>query len=279
MKLKIFTLSTLFLFFSIKTTAQVTHAPASNIVDITFLISDNNDDLTFVLTHEDEYLISTELDLVFRINLNDQSELDMVGFFGLQYDIYRVSLDGLLRQHIRGVTVPVIIPPVRKKRVRSSESEEYPFEIRDQTDLVQANYEVKMNLVKYHTRADYLANNENYTAYTRIGFLLIATVNHITSSRNAPDLPSLIAYPNPTLNELVIEYSKTTPKNNFSQNVPVEVVIFNDKGIKVSTHTLTVVSGNNRMSYQLNTSHLPKGMYFCQIKRGEKTEVKTILKE
>jgi hypothetical protein len=277
MKLKIFTLSTLFLFFSIKTTAQITHAHATNIVDITFLISDNHDELTFELAHKDEYLISSELDLVFRINLDYRSVQEMLGFFGLQYKIYKLSPNGF-RQLIRGVTVPVIIPPVRKNRTRiSSDSEEYPFEFLDEIVLEQTNYDVKMNLVKFHTRADYLANNDNYTMYPRISFPLIHIVNDIDT--NTPDSSSLIAYPNPSINEVIIDYANATIENNSSQNLPVEVVIFNDKGIKVSTHTLIGISRNSRTSYQLNISHLPKGMYFYQIKRGDKTEVKTIIKK
>ncbi|MBC8755181.1 T9SS type A sorting domain-containing protein [Kordia sp. YSTF-M3] len=273
MKLKIFTLSTLFLFFSIKTTAQLTHAPSTNIVDITFLISDHHDELTFELTHKNEYLISSELDLVFRINLDYQSVQEMVGYFGLQYKIYKLSPDGF-RQLIRGVTVPVVIPPVRKNRTRvSSESEEYPFNIYDAIVLEPTNYDVKMNLVKFHTRADYLANNDNYTMYPRISFPLVHVADLLTN-RNAPDSSSsLITYPNPSINEVIIDYANTT------QNLPVEVVIFNDKGIKVSAHTLIGVSGNSRTLYQLNVSHVPKGMYFYQIKRGDKTEVKTIIKK
>jgi hypothetical protein len=278
MKLKIFTLSTLFLFFSIKTTAQLTHAPTNNIVDITFLISDNFEELTFELTHKDEYLIAPELDLIFKINLEYRSDQEMVGYFGLQYQIYEVSPSGI-RRLIRGVTVPVIIPPVRKNRTRvSSESEEYPFEIQDETPLRQANYDVKMNLVKFDSREDYLANSDNYIVFPRINFPLLG----ITDSevpRNASNATTLITYPNPSVNEVIIDYANVITKNNSSQNLPIEVVIFNDKGIKVSTHTLIGVSEKNRMLYQLNISHLPKGMYFYQLKRGEKTEIKTIIKE
>ncbi len=85
----------------------------------------------------------------------------------------------------------------------------------------------------------------------------------------------MVAYPNPSIDHLTIEYINTT-----NENAPLEVVIFNDKGVQVSQHTLINSSiETNSSIYNLDTSHLQNGTYYVQLSLGGKTQVKTIIKE
>lgn len=281
MNSKIFTLTTLFLFFIIKISAQNANAPIDNIVDINFSVTDGINGQYFAITSEGEHFLPSGSDFIFRINLDNSSEEDTVSYFGIQYTLTKLLADGTPGQVLRGITAPVLIPPVKKKKSRVDiRLEEYPFPIPEKHILLNIKYEVKMNLVKYHSREDYLDEETlNYDILPAINFDLNASL-YTTAFENSLNSFSISAYPNPSTNFVTFDYTSEAIEHAILQQRLLDVTIFNDKGIKVSQHSLTSASAKaNSISYNLDTSHLPKGRYYFQLLHGGKTQVKTILKK
>lgn len=281
MKLKTFTLTALFLFFLIKINAQNPYASTDNIVDINFLVTDGINGQNYEITSENEHYVPSGSNFIFRINLDNSSIEDSVNYFGIQYTLTKLLSDGTPGEILRGITAPVLIPPVKKKKAREGiRPEEYPFLIHGKHTLLNIRYEVKMNLVKYRSRYDYLNETNGYDRLLPgITFYLNASFS-TAAFENSSDSFSVLTYPNPSTNFVTFDYTHEATANAVLQQRPLDVTIFNDKGIKVSQYSLANSSTKtNRVSYSLNISHLPKGRYYFQLLHEGKTQIKTILKK
>jgi len=281
MNSKIFTLTTLLFLFIIKVSAQIPYAPIDNIADVDFLVTDGINGQHFVITSENEYYLPNDTNIIFRINLDNSSQENTIGYFGIQYKLTKLLADGSPGEIIRGITTPVLIPPVKKKKTISGlRPEEYPFLIHGEHILLNTKYKVEMNLVKYRSRYDYLNETNGYDALLpAISFNLNVILGNAISE-NSSNSFFISAYPNPSTDHVTIEHVNAATKNSTSHNTPLEVIIFNDKGRKVSNHSLTNLGKKkNKTSYNLDTTHLPKGMYFFQIRHEKGTFIKTIIKK
>ncbi|WP_298509354.1 T9SS type A sorting domain-containing protein [uncultured Kordia sp.] len=285
MNLKLFTLTALFLFFVVKVSAQtadpVVPIPIDNIIDIDFSVTDGINGQHYAITTAAEHAVRSGDNFIFKINLNHNSQDSTVHYFGIQYTLERLFADGT-REIIRGITAPVLIPPVKKKngnfevRIHDIRAEAYPFLIHGTHTLQNIRYEIKMNLVKYDSRADYINETNNYTR-------IEPAINFILDASNFPipgDVVSLRTYPNPSIDHVIIEQTTIATENTIAQNSPLEVVIFNDKGIKMNQLSLAHNSKKaNSTLYTVDVSHLQKGMYFFQFSQGNNTQVKTVIKK
>jgi len=276
MKLKFYTLTTFCLFFMLKVNAQITDpvSSISNEIDLKLLVKDSPHGQTFSLQSEKYHDVFHEINsITYNISLDYQSSQQITSYFGLKCHFDKINnVDPIApADPILTATAPVIIPPIKKKKreVRGY-SETYPHLAKIIYRLHSENYKVTIELLKYNTFEDYIAKNDNYIVNTSKVIYLDARHNISSNSEL-----SAIAHPNPSINYLTIELTQS-----MIGNIPLEVLIFNDRGIKVSQHTLTKASTpTNSALYNLDTSQLQKGTYYVQLSHGGKTQVKTIIKE
>lgn len=285
MNLKIFTLSILFLFYIGNTSAQNSSpAPVNDISDIVLRVEDVGNKQKFTLETDSIQYFTPGNGYRFRIFLDYQSEANNITYFKLQYSFAVIHSDGSIddTEPLQGITAPVIIPPVKKNTTINSfssiSSGAYPHSIQSLVPLFPRNYMVTIKLFRYHERQSYMTGNNNYnTEDIDIEYTLKPYSNPAPLGRSSFNI---ITYPNPSTNHIVFEYPNTSDKSTISKQFPIGVTIFNDKGVKISQHSLTNTSSKaNSISYSLNTSHLQKGRYYFQLSYEGKTQVKTILKE
>lgn len=277
MNLKHFTRTALLLFFCLNTTAQVTNTTVENTADIRFLIADDIQDIQYVLSPgKSSYAMNSGIPITFKISLDYRSELDFAGYFGIQYIIYKIAPNGFDRTFVKGVTVPVLIPPARKTKTRNTVKalEEYPFKILDDTALDDADYEIKMNLVKYDSQQDYNSNNYNFIPFPPFTFI-IRTVTFDQAARHGNMFRT---YPNPSANQLIFQFPTIIETSKKAKLLPIEVTLLDDNGNELSQHTLNAKLENKKAQYVLDISQLQKGRYFYQLKRGGKSYTKPFLK-
>ncbi len=277
MKMKIYTLTALCLFFFTKISAQNVDAVSSvgNQIDLTLLVKDGLYGQVFDLLAEDNHNVFHQQDMItYNISLNYQSTESTTSYFRLkcEFEVLQYTSPVIPDDFpFLGVTAPVIIPPVKKKKGETIRPlGTYPYLAEVPYRIHPRNYKVTIELLKYHTFDDYIANNDNYiVSSTKVIYL---NANH--------DMPSasevlMTTYPNPSIGHLTIEYTNTA-----TENIPLNVAIFNNKGVQISQHTLINSSTEtNNSLYNLDTSHLQNGTYYVQLSRGGKTQVKIIIKE
>ncbi|WP_298509357.1 T9SS type A sorting domain-containing protein [uncultured Kordia sp.] len=279
MNSRIFTLIPVFVLFCIaKAFTQNTHANASpstvNIINMTLLAEDSTKGLEFKFQTDDVYYATPDASIKLLIELDYQSQLKDTSFLGIRY-AFKEKDNSLPSGLTHGITAPVLIPPVRKKRpneYRPSGEPNYPFSIDTNLHLATKTYTATITLYKYRDIDDYISNG-NSKEIAEYTFDIIVSSQNSTplASRNLENSMLVKTYPNPSADHIIIEQMNTT-----AANTPLEVVIFNDKGIKVRQYRLT---STNNAPYNLNISHLQKGMYFLQLSQGNKTQVKTIVKK
>lgn len=276
MKLKIYTLTAFCLFFSVKISAQDLDTATSigNQIDLTLLVEDKPLGQKFSLHADDIHNVLALNYINYNISLNYQSGQDITSYFriGCRFDkIAYIDPANPADPFFLGTTAPVIIPPVKKKKVRVflDPSETYPFMANVIYRMNSKAYRVTIELLKYESYQDYIDGNDNYSVNaTKVIYLNVL-------DRVANRAASLITYPNPSIDHVIIKPTQTTAKNT-----PLEVTIYTDKGAKLSQHTLTTTSTDlNKVLYNLDTSHLKKGTYYFQLSHGGKTQFKTIIKE
>lgn len=278
MKFKIYTLTTLCLFFMTRTTAQGISSPSEirNQIDLTLLVEDGPSRQEFRLQAEDNHDVYHEIDMInYYISLAYQSSEDTTSYFALRCTFETLTdADGIpLVQPLMTATAPVIIPPVKKKKSEIQRAKlDYPYIATIPYRIHPRRYKVTIELLKFETYEDYIAVNNNHTVSATKIIYLDAT-HRISSERTA----IVTTYPNPTLDHLTITY---TSENAVPSTARTEVTIYNDKGIQVSQHSLVNTSTDiHKPSYTLDTSHLQRGTYYVQIMSEGKTQTKTILKE
>lgn len=276
MKMKIYTLATLCLFFFTKISAQNVDAVSSidNEIDLTLLVEDAPLGQEFRLLAEDYHDVFHEIDYInYNISLNYKSTQNVTSYFALRCHFEEILFVNPTNTDdpLKTATAPVIIPPVKKKKKEPRQvSEGYPHLAKIIYRIHPRVYQVKIELLKYKTYDDYILENDNYTVRTTK--LISINAKHDIPSNSEV---SMVTYPNPSIDHLTIELINTT-----TENLPLEVVIFNDKGVQVSQHTLVNSSTETNSSlYNLDTSHLQNGTYYVQLSHGGKTQVKTIIKE
>lgn len=277
MKMKIYTLTALCLFFFTKISAQNVDAVSSvgNQIDLTLLVKDGLYGQVFDLLAEDNHNVFHQQDMItYNISLNYQSTESTTSYFRLkcEFEVLQYTSPVIPDDFpFLGVTAPVIIPPVKKKKGENIRPiGTYPYLAEVPYRIHPRNYKVTIELLKYHTFDDYMANNNNYIVSTTKVIYLNA--NHDMPSASEV---SMVTYPNPSIGLLTIEYANTT-----TENTSLNVVIFTNKGVQISQHTLidSRTETNNSL-YNLDTSHLQNGTYYIQLSREGKTQVKTIIKE
>ncbi|MGH1386162.1 T9SS type A sorting domain-containing protein [Kordia sp.] len=180
--------------------------------------------------------------------------------------------------------MPVIIPPIKKDSVAASlesyHANNYPHIITTNYTPSETNYMVQIDLVKYDNEHDYINDFDNYTTGPSLTIHLTTSTNSSFSPEDSTDSFSVTTHPNPSTNHIVFEYPNTSDRNSISKQLPLDVIIFNNKGVKMNQYSLTSTSSKtNNISYNLNISHLQKGRYYFQLSREGKTQVKIIQKE
>ncbi|WP_420570943.1 T9SS type A sorting domain-containing protein [Kordia sp.] len=292
MNSKTFTLTALFAFFSMMLTAQTPIAPTSevpinNTLDFTILVKDGDTGQETSLVTDNIYYVLPHNDLFFNLELVYLSERDNITYYRLQCRFNQSPLGIQLDPSFFGITNPVIIPPVRKKKGTAFDSqshtyrpyETYPYKIKSDYVIRPTIYNVTVELLKYDTFFDYINDTDNYVIGPTASFRLHAqnSPTPIMETTTAKSL-AVKTFPNPSTNHVTFEYTyeaKTAP-----QKLPLDVIIYTDKGIKVSQHKLiSIDTKTNSSSYHLDTSQLQKGVYFFQLSRGNKMEIKTIVKK
>ena len=296
MKLKFFTLTTLFLFFIIKINAQndifpVPDTPISNVLDFALLVEDTNEGQEFSLLTDDLYSVLPYNDLFFNIDLQYRSEESTVTYYRLICDFDRPPsfYDPSIPDHFFGITNPVLIPPVRKKRDSDLESSVrpgrpigiYPYKVKAEYVIRPTIYKVTVTLLEYANFNDYINNSPIFTEGPKASFILFAqNTPNAVSERSTSDTFSVTTFPNPCTDFVTFKYKSEATENTISAQFPLNVTIYNDKGIQVNQHTLnSAKTKKNSIYYNLNTAHLKKGRYYFQLSHGSKTQVKTIVKQ
>ncbi|WP_298509361.1 T9SS type A sorting domain-containing protein [uncultured Kordia sp.] len=280
MKLKLFVFTTLLAFFFIlKTTAQNSTAPADNdFIDINLKVTDGSQNQDFKISTESKHSLPNKTNIAFKIHLDYLSTEDTTSYLGIQYEIFERLVDGSVGGTLKGLTAPVLIPPVRKKKSRvENKDKSFPFSIIDTTQIAaNMRYKIVMNIAKFDSQDDYEdhKNNNNNTNYEIIS-LISFDINTYTA--NAERDPFLVTIsPNPVTDYITIQHTKTSIEKSLLPKVTLEVRIFNDKGVKVSEYSLT---DTENAPYTLDISQLQKGVYHCQLSNGTETQVKTIVKQ
>ncbi|WP_298509351.1 T9SS type A sorting domain-containing protein [uncultured Kordia sp.] len=296
MNSKLFTLTALFLFFIIKINAQndiypTPDIPISNVLDFTLLVEDTANGQDFQLLTDDQYSVLPYNDLFFKIDLQYRSEIDNVTFYRLacSFDRPPSFQDPNAPDHFFGITNPVLIPPVRKKKGGKFEQVDeilrplgtYPYLAKAEYVIRPTIYKVTVKLLEYANFTDYINNSPHYTVGPTASFILFAQNSpNPTSERSTSDAFSVTTFPNPSTKFVTFKYTREASENTISAQLPLNVVIYNDKGIQVSQHTLTSAKTKiNSIYYNLDTSHLQKGSYYFQLLHRGKTQVKTIVKQ
>ena len=270
-------LTTLCLFFIVKINAQSTSSTSSvkNQIDLTLIVKDSSSGQEFSLHAQNYHDVFHQIDTItYNISLDYKSDLDITSYFRIKCVFLRIpsATDpvGFADYPMLGATAPVIIPPVKKKKREARKPFKYPYLAKVTYPIRPTNYEVAIKLLKYESYEDYIAASNNYIVKST-KTIYINAAHNLPSSRNA----SMVAYPNPSMDYLIIKHTNTSVKNT-----PLEVIIFNDKGVQVSQHTLVNSSiETNSSSYNLDTSQLQNGTYYVQLSHEGKTQVKTIIKE
>lgn len=285
MKLKYITFSAVFLFFIGTTSAQTSQFSRNNTVDITILVKDTlgvqGSQQTFEFVASETQIVHTNSNVRFRIKLDYQSSIENISYFRLYYKLTSEVNGFTIPNH--GITVPVLIPPVRKDSTRVHVNNlhlgSYPYVITTNYVPTETSYTAQFDLVKYDNELDYIYHG-THTNGPSIPVNLITNASNLPSTQSSENRFSITTYPNPSEHFVIIEHFNTSTKNIPLQKIPIRVALFNRQGIRVITHNLMPISiKNNRELYRLDITQIPKGIYFCQIQYGEKTQVKTIVKK
>lgn len=284
MKLKVFTFSALFLLIVGTIEAQISQFTRDNPVDITILAKDTivagNTQLAFDLVAPETQIIHNINAIRLKIAVNYEATTSRTSYFRLYYKITSELNGFVILNH--GTTVPVLIPPIRKDSTRVGINNPnlslYPHSINIPLSTLETttDYKLELDLVQYANQQDYLTNSNN-TEGPSLDIDLVYS-ERLSTNENSQRSSAIHTYPNPSDNFVTIAYDATD--DNPPKNIPIQLTIFNKQGIRLSNHSLVRVAlEDNKFLYNLDISHLPKGMYFCQVKYGEKTEVKTIIKK
>ncbi|QHI37757.1 hypothetical protein IMCC3317_31380 [Kordia antarctica] len=285
MKLKCITFSAVFLFFLGTTSAQTIPFSRDNTVDITILVKDTlgaqGSQQSFEFIASETQTVHTNSNVRFRVKLDYQSSVDNISYFRLYYKLTSEVNGFTVPNH--GITVPVLIPPVRKDSTRVHVNNlhlgSYPYVITTNYVPTETSYTAQFDLVKYENELDYIYHG-NHTNGPSLPVHLITNAGTLPSSQGSRNHFSITTYPNPSNEFVTIDRFNASTENIPLQKIPLQVTLFNRKGIRVISYNLMPISvKNNTELYRLDITQLPKGMYFCKIKHGKNTHVKTIVKK
>ncbi len=280
MNLKNFTLTTLFLCCVVNISAQNVQSAAYNNIDMLLTVKDSSQGQRFKLTTgTDTYYAQPFKNLIINIDLDYQSTENVTSYFGLRFKLPQGDSVGNVGTNSLGITAPVLIPPVSKKkaeRKNPSNSNTYPYTTEVEYPILPKTYNVKVKLLKYATHRDYIEETSNFMVKDSVSFSLIA--DEFTPNPN--EFVVVTTYPNPITNQITIMYAESGTQNPSAAQEPLEVAIFDNTGNPVSQHILTSTSFNDTsVSYTMDTSQLQSGTYYFQLTRAGETTVKTIIKQ
>lgn len=282
MNLKIFTLSTLFLFFIGNLNAQNPSSSSENTAEIMLSVRDVEGNQEFTLETDDLQYFTIGNEYSFKILLNYESEILTTTYYRLQYHFATLNLDGSINQSIplRGTTAPVIIPPVKKSFANEYRpiNIQYPYIVHSVVPLFPVNYSVTVSLCRYDNLHDYLGNiNGDCSRGPEVTYILLGQRANVSTHESHVN-----TYPNPSTDRVTISYTDiNTSKNTVAiRPKPIQLRIFNKNGRLISSKTITSYNvKNDELLYDVDISDLPKGMYFFEITHEKSKTVKTILKE
>jgi hypothetical protein len=279
MNLKLFTLTTLFLCCFFKGNAQIVQTGTPfNEVDLLLKVKDSADTQKFeLLTGADTYYSIPTDSLAMNIDLDYGATQNVTSYIRVKFKFTPDQIEGSVDNILRGITTPVLIPPVKKKKGegnRPLNNVGFPFTTKAGYNILNINYTVTAIALKYNTQEDYMENNiENARDVASVNFSFItAAAVPITN-----EAVVITTFPNPITDHITIKYAVGS---GGIQDVPLDVSIFDNNGIFVSQHTLT--SSNidaTSISYYLDTSQLQAGIYFFQLVRNGGTTTRTIIKQ
>lgn len=279
MNLKHFTHTVLFFLCCIFTiNAQTVDPSSSDKIDILIKVKDTPDGQNLeVSTGTDAYYITPFNNFNIRVDLDYASTQNITSYCRLKFKFIESEGIGIAGFAFRGITAPVLIPPVKKKKRegnRPVDSVEFPYSTEVEYPIAPKTYEVKMTLLKYETQKDYMEETQNFDPIHTTTFWLVAD----SPTPLANDAVVVTTFPNPITDHLTIVYA--IAPNNGAQQIPLNVTIFDHSGTQVSQHTLTSTSADaSSISYNLDTTQLQAGTYFFQLVRNGETTIKTIIKQ
>ncbi|AXG68655.1 hypothetical protein KORDIASMS9_00871 [Kordia sp. SMS9] len=280
MNLKKITLTTLFLFCIFNISAQNVQSAGYNNVDMLLTVADSLQYQKFELTTgTDTYYAKPFKNLFINIDLDYQPTENVTSYFRLEFKFTNPENVGNVGTTSLGITAPVLIPPVSKKKAERkgpSNSYTYPFTAEVEYPILPITYDVNVKLLKYATQRDYIDKTPNFKVKDSISFSLIA--EEFTPNPN--EFVVVTTYPNPITNQITIMYAESGTQNPTAAQEPLEVAIFDNTGNPVSQHTLMSTSFNDTsISYTMDTSQLQPGTYYFQLTRAGETTIKTIIKQ
>jgi hypothetical protein len=254
-----------------------------NIIPIDLIVEDDLQGAQQIkLGSNEEVNVHAEHDIYFTISLKHQSSLENVRYFRLAYLKYAQTNAATSEQQViddpqHGITTPVLIPPVRKKKVQRSQNLfVYPYHFNSNMVPRGQRYEVTMFLVEYATFEDYIDNKNVISVLGEHSFYINVLPDTALSNENSTEPFSISSYPNPMAQQFTVALrGKTTDPTS-----PLTVTLFNEQGMQVREFNLTNFTRvGNDVLYRVPVATLSKGMYYCKMQQQNKVTMKTILKQ
>ncbi|MEM6720767.1 MAG: T9SS type A sorting domain-containing protein [Bacteroidota bacterium] len=271
--------------------AQMHSSSSVNIINLDLIISDRlNGEQGVTLTSAPEIDVYAGHTIGFNINLKYQSSLANTRYFWFGYSKpikdARLSLTNQQAIDIPvddGITAPIIIPPVRKKKVsKDILTSIYPFKVKSDIIPTQIGQRFRVIVVldEYDNAKDYLLGENGKPSAVVHSFYINVLSGAAFTQESTPIEFSMSTYPNPSIDHLTIQHTYTTPLSAPIQPTPIKVIIYNDQGIFISEHTVASTTTNvNSTLYRIDTTHLVAGTYYFKLIHDGKITVKTVIKQ
>ncbi|MEM6687456.1 MAG: T9SS type A sorting domain-containing protein [Bacteroidota bacterium] len=290
MKLKCIKSTLMFLLFVGIAYSQINNVTPVNIIDLDLIVKDvgNNEQQT-IISSEPVINVYAGHVVYFRLNLKYESSLPTTRYYWFGYDAPKNSIGQVpAGTHIvdiptdNGITAPILIPPVRKKKINRGVTYGYPVSI--VSSIIpkenEQNFDVVVVMDEYENRKDYLQGINGKPSVVVYGF----TVNVLPGDAFTPQIPAaeylISTYPNPSRDHLTVQHTYTTPLGTPLQPTPLEVKIYDDQGNFVSQQTITSTDTNvYQTSYRIDTTQLVAGTYYFKLIHNGKATVKTVIKQ
>ncbi|MBW1297690.1 T9SS type A sorting domain-containing protein [Aquimarina litoralis] len=250
-----------------------------NKINLVLSVTDAPGDSTRDTIQKLEMIIPSSLelnkkrDIRLKVILDYRSNIDTVRYFRLSKTVIPLAP--------YGASLPVIIPPIKKTGDDSetfNNTDTYPYIFETPFNFPLKEHRLHLSLREYDNVEDYLTDDLGTKGVIyQEKMIKISFVNR-QSKNTAIDIeetPSL--YPNPFDNQLTMEFLVSDTSKVSNDNLTVS--IFNNIGVRVMYRELKTNAPREHIQYNLDTSILKKGIYYCQINNGGKTFLRTIIKK
>ncbi|MDH7444153.1 T9SS type A sorting domain-containing protein [Aquimarina sp. 2201CG14-23] len=219
----------------------------------------------------DSLKFNKKKDIRLRVILDYKSVIDTIRYFRLSKTVLPTAP--------YGASLPVIIPPIRKNDSlldSFNNSDNYPYVFENPLHFHLKKHRLHLSLREYDNIEDYLNDDLGIRgvlyAEKMVNISFINRESDRLVARNS-EQETFQVYPNPFDNKVFIE------EENKGINETTVIDIYNINGVKVLEYNSGNQNQISQKQYNLDTSHLKKGIYYCYIRQGNKSYSKTILKK